>query len=167
MKLKKFIGVTTLLMGAIFSNTYSQHRPNPCPILSNQDLENTINNGSIQTIHGYTLANRTVKTRAQVLLDEPTANPFDTYYDMQGLKEIDDQAFLISIDGVLGKDVHEAKERAKQILLSNGETNFEGTFDKRLKECIYKQIQAAQDIPHFPFKTKTELVEINARLVEY
>lgn len=165
MKLRKFISVTTLLIAAV-SSVYAQNRPNPCPTLTREDIENTINNGSIQTQQDRPLAVEIDKTRPQVLIDEPTANPFDTYFIMHGIKEIGDQEFIISINRVLGKDIHEAKDRTTRILLGNQETSFEGIFDHQRKECIYKAIDAAEAIPNFPFKTRTEHVELTADLWE-
>lgn len=158
MKLRKFLSVTTLMFSAISSNAYTQATQHDCIPLTKEVIEDLLNNGGIITHQTYTLADEIGKTRPQVLIDEPTANPFDTYHALYSLKIIEGNRYWIEVNYVLGKDFHEAKDRTKQILLGNNETKLEGTYNKDYGICIYKNIDASEDIPNFPFKSRAESI---------
>jgi hypothetical protein len=128
-----------------------------CPTLTSKEVENVINRGTISTDQGYTLANEAALTPAQVILNEPTANPFDTYYQMHALKQFNGNNYWVYIGNVLGKADYEAKERVKQILLSR-EKVFNGKYEPSVKVCIYKSINASPAIQNYPFKTRYESI---------
>jgi hypothetical protein len=162
MNIKSIVSNTIILFGSsLVTLTYAQNQVVTCPTLTANDVENVLNNGTIATNQGYTLADAAGKTRAQVLIDEPTSNPFDTFYGFSTI--VFDKNYMISIESVLGKASYEAKERAKKILL-NDEKNFNGVYDQQEKVCIYKKINASPSIPNYPFKTKHETVELTTIL---
>lgn len=155
----KTVYLTSIFVGFILNSAtiYAQSTPFNCPVLTPKIIVNVIDNGMMGTEQGYTLATESAKTGAQVLIDEPTANPFDTYYSFYGQTEIESQKYSIYIGNVLGKDFHEAKDRLKKIIL-DGQTNFQGTFN--LNTCIYKSIDASPTIANYPFKSKYESIAL-------
>lgn len=160
MKIKNIIGTSIVLLGSsLGALVYAQNQTVTCPTLTANEVENVINNGTISTEQGYTLADEAGKTRAQVLIDEPTANPFDTYYEVYGRKTFNQTTYVIAIGNVLGKASYEAKERMKRILL-NDEKIFNGVYDPQDNVCMYKLIEASPSISNYPFKTKFETVHL-------
>lgn len=159
---KKIIRAAIILVGSglgVLASTQSQAAL--CPTLTANDIQNVINYGTISTDQGYTLADEAGKTRAQVLIDEPTANPFDTYYSVWGKKTVLSRTYVILVGNVLGKADYEAKERAKQILI-NDQKIFNGVYDQKNKACTYKEINASPSISNYPFKTEYETVSLIA-----
>jgi hypothetical protein len=75
-----------LLTGS--STSFAQTQDVICPSLTASDIQSIIDSGTISTDQGYSLADEAGMTRAQVLMNEPTANPFDTYYRIMGEKKI-------------------------------------------------------------------------------
>ena len=146
---------TVLLASSIASITFAQAQMLHCPTLTANDVQSIIEDGIISTEQGYTLADEAGVTRAQVLLNEPTANPFDTYYQMMGKKKLDNQDYWIYVGNILGKASYEAKDRAKKILLSD-EREFNAKYDPQGKVCVYKEIDASASIPNYPFKSTYE-----------
>lgn len=123
-----------------------------CPTLTATEVNTIIFKGTISTNQGYTLAHEAHLTPAEVLQNEPTANPFDTYYTMHTPKKIDQKEYLILIGNVLGKDPHEAKYRAKKIIVGS-ETLFQGKEEDSL--CVYKTVEGT-DVSAPLFKTHFE-----------
>src|SRR5690349_15671170 len=125
MTIKKIIA-TIILTGSAFSfSSYAQYA---CPTLTIKDVQDAIDNETILTKQKETLAYYTKKTNAQVLIDEPTANPFDTFYGWEAVKEFSGKPFVFLFGSVLASTPYEAKDRAKKILLA-GKKIFNGEFD--------------------------------------
>lgn len=152
-------GVTALLIGS--STSFAQTQDVICPSLTASDVQSVIDSGTISTDQGYSLADEAGMTRAQVLMNEPTANPFDTYYRMMGEKKINNHNYYIYVGNILGKADYEAKDRAKKILLS-GENVFNAQYDSQKKLCMYTEIQASPSIHGYPFKSTYESVVLLA-----
>lgn len=151
--IKKFIVTGISVLASISISAYAQDPQNHvCPNINSEDIENTINNGHISTDQGYTLADEAGITRAQVILNEPTANPFDTYYQMFYIKNFNEQDYAIYVGNLLGKTTSEAKERARKIF--NKEV-YQGIYEPTLKACIYESIDAALGT-NYPFKSTYE-----------
>lgn len=155
-------GVTALL---ISSPTFAQTQIFNCPNLTASDVQSVIDEGTISTNQGYSLADEAGETRAQVLINEPTANPFDTYYQMTGIKNVNNQNYFIYVGNVLGSAAYEAKDRVKKILLSD-EKVFSAKYDSQNKVCIYKEIHASSSISSYPFKSTYESIVLLARLYD-
>lgn len=165
MRLKSIMksGGIFLLMGS--SALYAQTENIVCPSLSANEVQSIIDSGTISTNQGYTLADEAGMTRAQVLINEPTANPFDTYYAMMGSKNFNHHDYFIYIGNVLGKADYEAKERAKKILLSDASV-FSAEYDPQRKLCMYKEINASSSISGYPFKSTYESVVLWATVLD-
>lgn len=154
-----YLGITALLIGS--STAFAQTQIINCPKLTVNDVQSVIDQGTISTVQGYSLADEAGETRAQVLINEPTANPFDTYYQMTGMKNFNNQDYLIYVGNILGKASYEAKDRAKKILLTD-EKEFSANYDPQSKVCMYKEIQASSSISNYPFKSTYESVVLLA-----
>lgn len=156
--MKKIIGTTIILLaGSLGTLAFAQNKGHNCPVITPNDIEDVLNTGTYSNDQGTTLADEAKKTRAQVLINEPTANPFDTYFRMFGVMKDGQSNHFIYIGNVLGKDFYEAKERVKMILLK-GEKFFNGVYDPKQGICMYKEIHASTAIPNYPFKSKYESV---------
>ena len=153
------IGVAALLING--TSAFALNQTMSCPGLTTNDVLSVIERGTISTNQGYSLADEAGESRAQVLINEPTANPFDTYYQMSGKKNINNQDFYIYIGNILGKAPYEAIDRAKKILL-NGEKVFSASYDPQSKVCMYKEVHASSSIAGYPFKSTYESVVLLA-----
>ncbi|MCD6038691.1 MAG: hypothetical protein K0S27_91 [Gammaproteobacteria bacterium] len=107
-----------------------------CPLLTLQDVQSFIENGAITT-DGRTLEKEIgFKPAEQInkLLGDRYYGKIedlnDKYYQMHQNKTINGQDYMFSIGNVLGKDFAEARDRVKQILLSDADskTIFNGEY---------------------------------------
>lgn len=126
-----------------------------CPMLTADEVRMTIDNGAMHSDPSHTLAVEAGKTPEEVIKDEPTANPYDTYYAMTSKKEVNNSMYMIYVGNILGKDATEARERAKKIMLGSEKT-FMGMMDPDVHVCVYKVIDASPAIPSYPFKSHYE-----------
>lgn len=124
-----------------------------CPTITSRDVEDIISQGIIQTNQAYTLADEAGMSRADVILSEPTANPFDTYYSMYYFKKVGDTNFVYYIGNVLGKVSFEAQERARKVF---SEASYDGRYNKENQACMYREINASPSIANYPFKSSYE-----------
>ncbi len=90
----------------------------------------------------------------QAIIDSPDVVPdkqFGTeFYYVFGLnKNVDNKTYLIGVGEILGKDIPEARERAKKIL-STGEESFEGMYFSQAKLCLYNKVWDASIVPGYP-----------------
>jgi hypothetical protein len=159
------LAVLSLVFMQAPSVGFSQNPPINCPVLTANDIKKVIEKDTIATEQGYTLATEADMSPVEVLQNEPTSNPFDTFYSMIGNKTFGDQEFVIYIGNILGKDNHEAKHRAKKILLTS-ETRYTGHYFNNSSVCIYKMINASPSISGYPFKSEYETVFLAAVLQE-
>ena len=157
---KKHLAVFLLASG-MTSISFAQTQMIQCPTLTANDVQTIIDKGFISTEQGYSLADEAGKSRAQVLIDEPTANPFDTYYMMIAEKNVDNQNYIFFIGNILGTAAYEAKERVKKILLSDEQT-FTAQYDPENKLCLYKEVNASASLPNYPFKSVDESAFLGA-----
>lgn len=154
----KFKCCLFILLLALLQNVIAYEQSSPCPVLTDDDVLTVINEGRIST-DGITLADRLGFPPDEIIKREPTANPYDTYYQMSALKDINYITYLIFIGDILGKDYDEARTRAKKILLG---TNliFSGEYDSTLQTCTYKDLEASPTIPGYPFKSRLEFISL-------
>lgn len=152
----KILAATAMLLGSSLATfTYAQNQAFICPILTAHDVEEVIDKGMISTDQNYTLAEEANVSRAQVIMNEPTANPFDTYYQMWKSKQEGNQTYGIYVGNLLGKGAFEARERAKQIFLSHKKV-FAGEYNPEAQVCTYESINPSPDLSDYPFKTRYE-----------
>ena len=154
----KLFGVACLTTFMV--DAYAQN-PIVCPVLTAADVKTVIAEGSIATDPNYTLANEAGEAPAQVIANEPTANPYDTFYSMSSVKYKNNLPYYIYVGNILGKDNNEARSRAEKIILT-GEEVFIGSPYMNANTCIYKAIDASPSIPSYPFKSKYESVVLVA-----
>ncbi len=155
--LKNCFATTATLLACNIAPAFAENQQVQCPNLTVADVQSIIDNGTIITEQGYTLADEAGTTRAQVLINEPTANPFDTYYRIMSKKVIANQNYLIYIGNILGKASYEAKDRATKILLRD-EKVLSAKVDQLDRICVYKEIHASPAIANYPFKSTYETV---------
>ena len=152
----KFFGLAFLTL----STTHALALNLICPPLSADNVKALIAEGSIATDPTHTLAVESGKTPEQVVRDEPTANPYDTFYRMLSVKYVNSAPYVVYVGNILGKDNEEARNRAGKILPGD-EKNFTGSvYDKTA--CVYKVIDASPSINSYPFKSKYETVSLLA-----
>ncbi len=158
---KLVLSIFSAIFALLFSSvSFAVNDKKTCPILSSDIVQEIIENGNIETDPSYTLANEAGLTPEEVIAQEPTANPYDTFYAMYALKQIDSVSYLIGVANVLGKDNIEARNRTKKIIL--GDKYYTAQYDDFSKACIYKFLDASPSIPEYPFKSKYESVALFA-----
>jgi len=153
-KLKKLLLIGLVMVSGSLTSLASAFN---CPLLTVEDVRNTIERGDIETDKNDTLAVEANSSEERVKQDEPSANPSDTYYHMATKINFDDKFYWIFIGNVLGGSSDEARERAKEILLNN-EKFFMGSYDEEARFCLYKQIDASRNLSGYPFKSRFETV---------
>jgi hypothetical protein len=131
-----------------------------CPSLTPDEVKQIIQQGNINADPERTLAAESGKSPREVIADEPSANPHDTYYNISVVKYVNKVPYILYIGNVLGKSKDEAKERATKILLSSN-LKFNGhVFDPTT--CMYKEVHASKEIPTYPYKSHYETVVLIA-----
>lgn len=153
---KKYLASIALLLGASTVN-YASNTPNTCPVLTAKDVKWVIERAVINTDRSYTLADEVGASPAEVLQEEPTANPFDNFYSMYGVRSYNNREYAIYVGNVLGKDNYEAQHRAKKILIKSGE-DLNGIPVPGTPYCLYKEIDARPFINGYPFKSHYESI---------
>jgi hypothetical protein len=131
-----------------------------CPTLSRDEIKQVITNGRISTDLERTLAIEAGKTPAQVIINEPTANPYDTYYNMTSVKKFNNKKYIIYIGNVLAGSNIEAMDRAQKILLNSSDKTFSAKIEG--STCVYKEIYATASMSDYPFKSEYEDVALIA-----
>jgi len=137
-----------------FTNSFASE----CPTLSVDEVRNFIEMGSTYT-SGTTLMDEAGATAEEIKKQEPTANPYDTYYTTLSHTSRGHNIYLVHIGNTLASSIQEAKQRLLKILTLNY-TTFSGKSIGSTM-CSYSEIQASKSIPGYPFKSIYESISLN------